>query len=381
MWNVLRNLAEEQNKIIIFGCSALGAEIFKTLDFFKFSNDIYFFDNAKQHQGTIFCSKEVLSVKKLEEQLEDSLFILASKRFYEQMEAQLIDMGVSKEKILIPQEIDQVKLKKAEEIIEKRIPKKNLEFVVDLAEHCNLNCQNCDHFSPLAEEHFTDINIFERDIKRISEIMGDKVSCVDLEGGEPLLNEDVSKYIEIVHKYLPETQVQIFTNGILLEKMSQEFWETCHNHNVTLEITKYPIKFDYDKVKTLAEANKVNFRYFRGDVVVKTSMHKPLDLEGKQDKYRNFNACYMANGNCPMLKNGKLYGCTLTPNIDTFNKYFGKDIEVTKKDYIDIYDDISAEDVFEFLCNPTPVCRYCKVNEWTYDNEWKTTTRKIEEWT
>ena len=36
----------------------------------------------------------------------------------------------------------------------------------------------------------------------------------------------------------------------------------------------------------------------------------------------------MANGDCPMLKEGKLYPCTFVPNIPTFNKYFEKNIEV-----------------------------------------------------
>lgn len=381
MWSTLKRLEKEYKKIIIFGCSDLGGELLKSLEMLKNNGDIYYFDNSKERQGTIFHTKEVLTAEKLNQYLKDSIFILASKRFYEEMDKQLTDMGVPREKILIPQEIYQRKLQVAEGIIQKRMPKKELGFVVDLAEHCNLNCQNCDHFSPLADEYYTDINMFENDIKRISEILGNKVTYVDLEGGEPLLNPDVNKYIEIVHKYLPSTQVEIFTNGILLEKMSEEFWEVCHNHNVILEVTKYPIQFNYDRVKELAEQNNVNFRYYNGDIVVKTSMHKPLDLAGKQDKYKSFNACYMANANCTMLKKGKLYGCTLIPNIETFNKYFGKDIKVTDKDYIDIYDDISADDIFEFLCNPMPMCRYCKVNEWTYNNEWKTTTRSIKEWT
>ena len=37
---------------------------------------------------------------------------------------------------------------------------------IHLTEHCNLNCKSCAHFSPIAKEHFVDINILEETYKK-----------------------------------------------------------------------------------------------------------------------------------------------------------------------------------------------------------------------
>ena len=63
------------------------------------------------------------------------------------------------------------------------------------------------------------------------------------------------------------------------------------------------------------------------------------------------------------------------------SSYFNRDIEVSDKDYIDIYADITKEEVYEFLCNPPSACRYCKVSEWTFGHKWATTKKNICEWT
>lgn len=367
--------------IIIFGCTNLVLELLHILNLLEGNKEICFYDNDTEKQGKVWNGSIVYTKDQLYQSVHTSLFVLASINFFEEMKNQLFLLGVEEDRILYPSKILNKQREIDREVIKKRNPKKTLNFLVDLAEHCNLNCQNCDHFSPLAKEHYTDKKIFEKDMKRISELLENKISHVDLEGGEPLLNPDIVQYIRIVHKYLPNTQIQIFTNGILLEKMKQEFWEICNSCRVILEVTKYPIDFDYNRTKELAEKNGVLFRFFSGDVVVKTSMHKPLDLKGKQDKYKSFQACYMANGDCAMLKNGKLYGCTLLPNLETFNKYYNQDLKVTDKDYIDLYMDITADDIFDFLCNPMPGCRYCKVGEWTYNHKWQISQRKIEEWT
>lgn len=44
----------------------------------------------------------------------------------------------------------------------------NFFVEVNLADHCNLNCQCCDHFSPVASEKFYEFNQYSKDIKRLS---------------------------------------------------------------------------------------------------------------------------------------------------------------------------------------------------------------------
>ena len=58
---------------------------------------------------------------------------------------------------------------------------------VHLAEHCNLNCKYCLHFSNIADKEFYDLDKFRQDMKRMSEVFDKKVGHLQLLGGEPLL--------------------------------------------------------------------------------------------------------------------------------------------------------------------------------------------------
>ena len=49
---------------------------------------------------------------------------------------------------------------------------------INLTDHCNLNCQCCDHFSPLADEFYLDLETFEKDVKQFA-----KLTCENVMGG------------------------------------------------------------------------------------------------------------------------------------------------------------------------------------------------------
>lgn len=387
-WRLFRTMqtriskALEHHKLIaIMGCSAIGCSLARDLRKMNEGFGILFFDNDPEKQGK---AVEGCSVIKPQKRDDIELYIIASTGFHGEMEKQLAGLGISQKDIFFLDEVWRERERRRDVLIKKRKAKKELNFVMDLAEHCNLGCQNCDHFSPLAKEHFTDIGEFRSDIRRMAELFlgggRSNITHVDLEGGEPLLNPNVTDYIEVVHQHLPETTVKIFTNGLLLDRQPQKFWDICREHAVVLEVTKYPVKFDYHKIECTAESNGVRMEYYSGGNGVKTSTHKPLDLSGKQDKYDSFHKCYMGNGDCPMLKHGHLYPCTVIPNISTFNEYFHQCVEVCGRDSIDIYKAETAEEILDFLANPVPACRYCQPDKWTGGHEWKRSAYKMSEW-
>ena len=80
-----------------------------------------------------------------------------------------------------------LELRNVQEII-KLIPQRELSVTVHLCDHCNLNCIGCNNFSPLSEESFADIEVFERDLCRLSELSQGYAYRIQLAGGEPLLN-------------------------------------------------------------------------------------------------------------------------------------------------------------------------------------------------
>ena len=79
---------------------------------------------------------------------------------------------------------------------------------IHIAEHCNLNCKGCTHFSTIADAEFLPVTEFENEIKRISELTN-KIGLINILGGEPLLNPDCTKYLKIARKYFPETEINL----------------------------------------------------------------------------------------------------------------------------------------------------------------------------
>ncbi len=68
------------------------------------------------------------------------------------------------------------------------------------------------------------------------------------------------------------------------------------------------------------------------------------------------------------MHHGKVYTCSLPTGIKHFNKYFNKNLEVTKADYIDIYEAKDLKEILEFVAKPIPFCRYCDVYHRTYNH-------------
>lgn len=257
----------------------------------------------------------------------------------------------------------------------KEIPSLDIELVGE----CNLNCKSCSHFSPLAEPEKISIEEFERDLKQLARIIPDKIRKINLLGGEPLLHEQIEDFMKISRRYFPKEDIYIVTNGILLLKQKESFWQTAHENKIGIEVTKYPIRLDFKKMRETAKKYDVIFKFYgRSGYIQKTQYFLPLDLEGKQDKEESYQDCFMARS-CITLYHGKLFPCSYAAYVSRFNLYFNKKIPVTEDDYADIYSE-NAEMIIKKISNPVPMCSYCNVNARTYGNKWEVSKRDVGEW-
>lgn len=258
-----------------------------------------------------------------------------------------------------------------------------ISFEYHTTDHCNLNCKGCDHFSPLAKPKFTNFEDFKKDINRMSTLFEGKAKSIHILGGEPLLNKDICKFIKETRKCFPDkelTEIRVISNGILVNDMQEDFWKCLHDNNIILSVTKYPLKLDYDLMKKKALKYHVNFEFYDNTDKEQIWYNIKLQEDGKRDARKSFYKCFLSN-ECVMLKEGKLYTCTLIPNIEHFNKYFKKDLQVCKDDYIDIYKAKNKEEIFDFLSKPAPFCRYCNPDVKDYEQKWESSRKDIKEWT
>lgn len=254
------------------------------------------------------------------------------------------------------------------------------QLEVHLADHCNLNCRSCDHYSPLSKECFPNFEKVEKDLAHLSKVLNGNIDNILLLGGEPLLNKDIEKYIVMIRNLFENSNIQIVTNGLLLDKQSESFYECCIKNNIHIEITKYPIKFKYEEVVKLLENKNVSYSFVGSTATKDKTTHKlSLDELGRQDPEYSYNNCFHSV-KCYQYYNGKLYMCPCCAYIDKVNKYFNKNFIVNEKDYLEISKIENVEQILDFLSNPIPFCKYCDVDKRTFKSQWSISSKKEEEW-
>lgn len=236
---------------------------------------------------------------------------------------------------------------------------------VSITEHCNLNCAGCSNFSPLAKEHFADLERFEKSIKKISELADRKVDEVRLIGGEPLLNKNILEYFYIIDKYLPNAFLSIFTNGITFPSQSETFFKYIKDNNVFIYMSNYfgesfktkindiSIKYDIEK----------NIYFVSTNNKEKEFNNISIDIEGNLDGEKNYEECFLGR-RCLHMRDDKIFICPVVAHIDHFNKFFKKDLSLTKQDYINIDELDSLKELIEFLNEKkdNSFCKYCDLN-------------------
>lgn len=260
------------------------------------------------------------------------------------------------------------------------MPQTALSFELALAEHCNLNCCGCDHFSPLAEPEFANFEKIKKDFERLAELFGRRVASLMLLGGEPLLHPEITKILHMTRNTFPETLLDIVTNGVLLQSMSEDFWTACHDKNIFIRVTKYPISLDFDDIEKLATSHHVKLSYFNDANKVKTLFKLKLDLQGLQNDRLMFISCHRAN-KCIYLQDGCLYTCTVAPTVRHFDKRFGTHLANVEDNSIDIYKASSAEEILSFLAKPIPFCKHCRIDKTEGGIPWHRSKKTMDEWT
>ncbi len=267
------------------------------------------------------------------------------------------------------------------------LQKRNLIQTLDyhIVEHCNLNCKCCSTYAPLAKEEFTDIEVFTSDLKQLKQVVGDRLLSLHLLGGEPLLHPDIDKFIIAARTIFPEIYIDVVTNGLLVRKMPDSFWDALREHNVVLQFSAYPINMNYSELINYAKSKGARSFSFNETARIDVFGRKPLDIFGQQNIYSSHIHC--SSGNTTQLRKGKLYRCPATAYVYNLNRKIKEDdpsapdetFKIHELDYIDIYNVKDKQEIFDFLSNAIPFCRYCALNLET-DVKWEKSKRDISEW-
>ena len=213
----------------------------------------------------------------------------------------------------------------------------------------------------------------------MSQLFNGECEYIHLLGGEPLLNPQCEEYLQLARRCFPKGDIYLVTNGLLLPKQAESFYDTCREQRIIIAVTPYPISLDLDSIREKCAAFGVEFQLY-GDEETKTHFNRLLlDLTGSQDAVENYRRCPYSNV-CLFLYNGRMYPCGIGAHMRIFEQHFSAGLELSEADSVDIFSVRNGYDLLYQLSKPVPMCRYCRCDQWSELFQWHPSQKKMKEW-
>lgn len=249
-----------------------------------------------------------------------------------------------------------------------------------IVDHCNLNCASCSTFSPIANRRFASKDLLQRSLKKLHDIMGDKVIRLHLIGGEPLLHPEATDIGRIARKCFPCADIDFTTNGLLVQTMDEAFWKMMRDCNIGIKYTPYPIDFDYKSMASFVQSKGVR-AFSASSKPISFFRRMPLDVRGVYSTHKSYSRCPYTD--CAQLIEGNLFRCPASGLANILNEKIAEKDSSSKfgtssLDYLNLEDDLCETEVLSFLSRPIPFCRYCNVSY--SDVPWAISRKDPVEW-
>ena len=229
----------------------------------------------------------------------------------------------------------------------------------NLTEHCNLSCYHCDHASPLMARKFASLEDYERDIRAITEAV--HVQEFRLVGGEPLLHPQLLDFIRIARDADIGDAIKIYTNGVLLHTMPEEFWQAID----ILQISRYPgvrLRMSEEEIRARCEEHGIELEFCPVmDVFQMRLLNDPID-DAKLVR-SIFHECHIANAwGCFSLYRGMFFRCSVAPFIAPRLALAGKQGPPLEADGVPVLGNPNLRaELAECMTTRTPLaaCNHC----------------------
>ena len=240
-----------------------------------------------------------------------------------------------------------------------------LEF--QIVDHCNLKCESCLHYSPLVKgKIFSKYNELFEGLSKMS-LYYRTVKNIRIMGGEPLLNDDISRYVTAVRLFYPDSNIYIVTNAVLILELKDEVLDTIRENGAIIDISYYPVMVGkMEEIHFYLEEKRISHRISRMiRTFRKVGKLKESSIEEMESTFRK---CPSRMSTC--LNGTKIAPCFLPFVTHYFNDYY--QLALPENDYLDLNEEgLTTMKINEYLEQPLERCRYCS-SSWMGDEvEWK----------
>lgn len=229
---------------------------------------------------------------------------------------------------------------------------------VNLTQHCNLSCANCDHSSHLLPSKFASLQQVHEDLGTLSRVLHARE--LQLVGGEPLLHPDLIRFLEAGIETGIADKITVVTNGLLLDKEPEAFWELVDY----LWISIYPgvrYRVDLDDYQRVADKHNVWIWKKKSGEFGRSQ----LNTKNKSSRLAQliYDRCMDAHiYSCHTIHEGRYYKCPQSSIMATRLQQLGISYQEGKVDSVRIHDNPRLrEDLESYISSGTPLqaCWYC----------------------
>lgn len=344
---------------------------------------IGFGDNNQKIVGSKVCGIEVLSLEEVYDLFQSNentrIYISVNNSVVGDVTNEFCDIGIDIAYYLPYYKFSKMNSQiKDSDFIRIKTALPRLEYYeFHVADHCNLNCKGCGHFSPLVTEpEFADLGKYMDDIRQLHKLVWG-VSRIRLMGGEPLLNQNLYKFVSTTRKEFPDAMIRVATNGILIDESLQTLFNTMRECDCGFDITLYPPVLKREKeIKAICKNNGIDYNVSS----LTEEFFALYDPSGKHDPKKSYENCISKH--CSFLRNGHMGTCPAILLDAIFESRFpDQQINVSKDDVVDLYDStLTGRKLIEKMTTPPDRCRYCCDKARTFKWESVGHNAKVEDW-
>lgn len=269
-----------------------------------------------------------------------------------------------------------------------------------LTNHCNITCNNCNRFNNHKITGSADWEQYKETYLKWSRVLD--IDRIALLGGEPLLYPKLATIVSDVRSWWPTAELEITTNGLLIQRIKPELCNAIINKGVFLYVSihkkdwvegiKSAITNKFGKLILIESSDFPHYDIYKTELGVNVTLEYTYWFRSAALQFNQNNKLVLhnsdpekAHGVCDMKNSfhfwkGCLYKCGVMVTLPYVIEQKSSECDISSeqlkliKNYkpLTVDDVVDNPDIIHTLYNAIEQCKLCPENYDNYSEIFKT---------